>query len=190
VPLNFARPLMREDYRLARLYHPDSSHPDASPSNFLTLNKAYKLLSSSQARHHYLRTGYGWSASHVDPSPHAEMDAMMRNEIHFRRRAAAGMHPRANASAWGGFRGDGKFDPYDDMENHGLGPNPPRWEGRGGPEGKGEERYMTNGRFLSWVGALVRGLLTTKHSTDHKSRASSLLGFSIIAWGKRHPRLV
>lgn len=109
------------------------------------------------------------------------MDAQMRNEIHFRRRAAAGMHPRAHNSAWGGFRGDGGFDPYDDMENHGLGPNPRRWEGRGGSE-EGKERYMTNGRFLSWVGALVG--ISGRVATD-ATRVWYLLGFNIIAWDKR-----
>ncbi|ORX34431.1 hypothetical protein BD324DRAFT_149974 [Kockovaella imperatae] len=99
-------------YRLALILHPDSSHPSASPANFATLHRAYTLLSSSQARQTYERSGQGWTAGSDTPPPYDHV----RADVFFRGRAAAETR-RANASdrdsgAWGYWGVDGKWYPF------------------------------------------------------------------------------
>ncbi|KAK4686581.1 hypothetical protein P7C73_g3541, partial [Tremellales sp. Uapishka_1] len=144
------RDVKRQYYRLALLLHPDSHHPSSSPENFATLNRAYTLLSLPQSRNSYLQTGYGWSTS-----PTASRDDDMLAHVRHRRRAGAAAwgdgrggyrDSDAGRGAWGGFKaGDGKYHPY---EETGFGFQAHDWTPG---KGKGEERYMSNQRFLSAI---------------------------------------
>ncbi|TXT10715.1 hypothetical protein VHUM_02220 [Vanrija humicola] len=142
-------------YKLALILHPDSSHPSASAEHFATLNRAYKLLSSPASRASYLQTGHGWSGTPSDGGPHAEpaADAWMREAVHRAKRNGAGAY---DAHGWGkaGFRaseaGSGAWKRYSDTRG---------WytfeEAHLDQQGTGEERYMSNNKFVIVVAALM-----------------------------------
>jgi hypothetical protein len=49
----------------------------------------------------------------------------------------------AGRSAWGGFKGDGKWEPHEGFQAHDYRP------------AKREERYMPNNRFIAFIAASV-----------------------------------
>ncbi|WVR04561.1 hypothetical protein IAU60_001568 [Kwoniella sp. DSM 27419] len=137
-------------YKLALLLHPDSSHPSSSHDHFSTLNKAYTLLSTPSSRKAYLKTGYGWTAP-SQPNPRPPADYSMHAEI--MRRSQGGTSgwdakqrqyrdSDAGRGAWGGFDGSQGWKPY---ANTHMGFDQTA-------TGTGEERYMSNPRFLAVVG--------------------------------------
>ncbi|RSH90356.1 hypothetical protein EHS25_001690 [Saitozyma podzolica] len=133
--------IKRQYYKLAKMVHPDSSHPSSSPTDFATLHKAYTLLSEPSSRSMYLSTGYGWSTG-TTSNPMSWSDAQMRAEVASRR--------RGGAAAWGpGHRGYRDSDAGRGAWNH-------SWDDGYGfqPTGTGEERYMSNSRFLALLGAI------------------------------------
>ncbi|KAL1408975.1 hypothetical protein Q8F55_005792 [Vanrija albida] len=142
-------------YKLALILHPDSSHPSASAEHFATLNRAYKLLSSSATRASYLQTGHGWSGTAADlgARPEPSADHWMREAVHRAKRNGAGGY---DAHGWGkaGFRaseaGRGAWGRYGDNGN---------WyafeEASLGGEKGGEPRYMSNNKFVIVVAALM-----------------------------------
>ncbi|RXK37580.1 hypothetical protein M231_05122 [Tremella mesenterica] len=126
----------RRYYTLARLIHPDSSHPSSSTEHFATLHRAYTLLSNPSTRNIYLQTGYGWSHSSHQPTE-SWSDAQMRAEI--RRRKHAG------TAAWGHHQHRHQHQHYPHGGHY------HEWDGGWyTPErGEGEERFMSNGKFLA-----------------------------------------
>ncbi|WWC59355.1 uncharacterized protein I303_101907 [Kwoniella dejecticola CBS 10117] len=141
-------------YKLALLLHPDSSHPSSSPDHFAILNKAYTLLSTPSSRSAYLKTGYGWSISSQIPSSSGSRPAGdwgMHEEIMRRARGGTSGWERrryrdsdAGKGAWGGFDGSGGWRAFNDQTmnfDHSTSFN-----------GTGEERYMSNPRFLAVLG--------------------------------------
>ncbi|OCF37415.1 hypothetical protein I316_00536 [Kwoniella heveanensis BCC8398] len=144
-------------YKLALLLHPDSSHPSSSHDHFATLNRAYKLLSTPSSRNSYLKTGYGWtnpsSSSSDGPRPPSEYG--MHAEILRRARGGTASWEKrryrdsdAGRGAWGGFDGSQGWKPYTD-HNGAFNPN---MGFDTTATGTGEERYMSNPRFLAVVG--------------------------------------
>ena len=137
--------LLRTDYRLAMILHPDSSHPASSHTDFATLHRAYTLLSRSSSRQQYLSSGYGWSGRSDGSGP--SFDDAMRAEVMRRRAGGAaaygGSYRRSDAGqgAWGGYGMGGAWTP-----------NPED----GFPEqGKGEALYMSNERAMTIFIAVV-----------------------------------
>ncbi|WVQ84125.1 hypothetical protein IAT38_006270 [Cryptococcus sp. DSM 104549] len=135
-------------YQLALILHPDSSHPSSSPDHFATLNKAYKLLSSSTSRSSFLRTGYGWDVSNHSMVKDSS-DAAMYAEILRRKRGGAAAwdnnsrgyrNSDAGRGAWGGFDGSKGWRPYEDINAGFRTPNT--------DNNVKEERYMSNNNFL------------------------------------------
>lgn len=138
-------------YKLALLLHPDSSHPSSSPDHFAMLNKAYNLLSKQSSRSAFLKTGYGWDVSSTSGGTQSWSDSLMRAEIARRRSGGTAAWDSATRGyrdsdagrgAWGGFDGSQGWRPYEDPSK---GFSPPT-------SGSGEERYMSNPRFLAVVG--------------------------------------
>ncbi|KAK8846828.1 hypothetical protein IAR55_005916 [Kwoniella newhampshirensis] len=134
-------------YKLALLLHPDSSHPSSSHDHFAVLNRAYKLLAQPSSRSAYMKTGYGWDLSSM--AARTPQDPRMHAEVMRRRQGGAaawdGSTRRfrdsdAGKGAWGGFDGSQGWRPYEDVH---MGFQ---------PTGPGEERYMSNPRFLAVVG--------------------------------------
>ncbi|WVQ97965.1 hypothetical protein IAU59_005085 [Kwoniella sp. CBS 9459] len=144
-------------YKLALLLHPDSSHPSSSHDHFATLNRAYKLLSTPSSRTSYQKTGYGWTHPSAPSSdgPRPPSEYGMHAEI--LRRAQGGTaswdkrryrDSDAGRGAWGGFDGSQGWRPYTD-HNGAFNPN---MGFDTTATGTGEERYMSNPRFLAVVG--------------------------------------
>ena len=130
------------DYRLARILHPDSSHPSASHDNFAILHKAYTLLSHPGTRSMYLQTGYGWSTDGSVSSDESWSDAQMRAEARARR--------RGGAAAW--HTQNQPFTRNRDSWTDGTGR---AYEEDFSPKGGGEPRYMTNQQFFVVVVGIV-----------------------------------
>jgi hypothetical protein len=110
----------------------------------------------------YLSTGYGWSTG-TTSNPMSWSDAQMRAEVASRR--------RGGAAAWGpGHRGYRDSDAGRGAWNH-------SWDDGYGfqPTGTGEERYMSNSRFLALLGAIV------SCQCDLSSRQSV-----VTAWAQYH----
>ncbi|KAJ9120068.1 hypothetical protein QFC22_002966 [Naganishia vaughanmartiniae] len=149
-------------YRLALLYHPDSPHASASPTNFSLLNRAYKLLSSPHSRATYHRTGLGWgSANDVLAGRTTDRSAGMggfnrAGDEEMRRQARARAYSYSYPSSGGGpsFAGGPGYAGYAngrggssyDQTRWGAGPA----DGMGNPNPNGN--YTTNTRF---IGSLV-----------------------------------
>ncbi|KAL7421937.1 hypothetical protein Q5752_003709 [Cryptotrichosporon argae] len=133
----------RQYYRLALVLHPDSSHPSSSAENFSTLHRAYTLLSDPVKGNTYRQTGLGWAGG-AEPSSSPYDDAL-RAEV-LRRR-------RAGASEWGYGRGGFREAEFARRAAHAeRGWQPYDADGYAhNPEGKREQRYMSNGAFLSVV---------------------------------------
>ncbi|KAI9635402.1 uncharacterized protein MKK02DRAFT_44090 [Dioszegia hungarica] len=166
-----------DDYRLAMILHPDSSHPSSSPEHFAMLHRAYSLLSSSQSRSSYLQSGFGWSPT-GQAVRDSWSDAQMRSEVHARR--------RGGAAAWEtGSRG------YRSAEA-GWAQQEEQWqygdEFRAPPKGTGEVIYMSNKRFISifagvsvliaWIQYHRIGIASETHrellQAQHQSASSAL----------------
>lgn len=112
----------------------------------------------------YLRTGYGWSNPKAPEMSWS--DAQMRAEINLRRKNGSAPSRRsseAGQGAWGGFRGDGRWEPYEDVGFH--------------AHEQGEERYMTNRRF-----ALVMGVVVRREWNRTDVRLVWGDGYSTIVW--------
>ncbi|WWC67847.1 uncharacterized protein I206_101764 [Kwoniella pini CBS 10737] len=138
-------------YKLALLLHPDSSHPSSSHDHFAILNKAYTLLSTPSSRSAYLKTGYGWSISSQIPTNKTTMDWGMHEEIMRRAKGGTSQWERrkyrdsdAGKGAWGGFDGSGGWKNFNDQTMN--------FDHKTSFNGTGEERYMSNPRFLAVLG--------------------------------------
>ncbi|WWC87007.1 uncharacterized protein L201_001889 [Kwoniella dendrophila CBS 6074] len=140
----------KQYYKLALLLHPDSSHPSSSHDHFSTLNRAYKLLSTPSSRKAYLKTGYGWNLTTQFTSNRAPGDWGMHEEIMRRSKGGTSQWERrkyrdsdAGKGSWGGFDGSQGWRPYNDQtmgfDSHSF-------------NGTGEERYMSNPKFLGVLG--------------------------------------
>jgi hypothetical protein len=141
------------DYRLALLYHPDSTHPSSSPHHFSLLNRAYKLLSSPHARALYHRTGLGWGTAHdVAAGRTGGAGGFNRaSDEELRRQARA----RAYNYAYSGSGSSGGGAGYAGYANGrgGQSYDQARWgAGHEGPDGMGNPNpngnYTTNTRFI------------------------------------------
>ncbi|GHJ83845.1 hypothetical protein NliqN6_0247 [Naganishia liquefaciens] len=132
-------------YRLALLYHPDSTHPSSSPHNFSLLNRAYKLLSSPHSRATYHRTGHGWGTAHdvaAGRTGGAAGGFNRASDEELRRQARARAYSYAYSS--GGSTGYGRGGQAYDQARWG---GTDRQEGgAGGPNPNGN--YTTNTRFI------------------------------------------
>lgn len=141
-------------YRLAMLYHPDSSHPSSSTDNFMALRNAYNLLNNENSRSLYNRTGIGWSSSSPSSSSASSSsggmgfrhgDEMMRDEI--RNRARHWGNPHAYGYAYGNARGEAGYNQAR-WGNNGDGYSAGfAGHGNGNPNGN----YTSNYRFVSSV---------------------------------------
>lgn len=139
-----------------------------------------------------MQTGYGWdptgtSSSGSGSASEHSYEERMRAEIRFRARAgASGWHGRnrpryadgdGGRGAWGGFRGgDGKWEAYDTGEFT-------------GPQGTGEERYMTNGQFLGLIAGIVsfHRLASRAGAAVEKSEYSPGLGAVPPVYTRQRP---
>ncbi|KAJ9117750.1 hypothetical protein QFC20_000028 [Naganishia adeliensis] len=138
-------------YRLALLYHPDSTHPSSSPHHFSLLNRAYKLLSSPHARATYHRTGLGWGSANDVAAGRTGVGGFNRaSDEELRRQARARAYSYAysgnGASSGGGGAGytgyaNGRGGHAYDQARWGEGP-----DGMGNPNPNGN--YTTNTRFI------------------------------------------
>lgn len=143
------------DYRLALLYHPDSTHPSSSPHAFALLNRAYKLLSSPHARATYHRTGHGWGTAHDMAAGRTGAAAApgfnRASDEELRRQARARAYSYAYSSGGGAYASDGGGrggQAYDHA----------RWGGRDGAEGPNPNgNYTTNTRFIGSLLIVVSG---------------------------------
>lgn len=149
------------DYKLALILHPDSSHPSASAEHFATLNKAYKLLSTTASRTSFLQTGYGWIGANpaASPSPgeyhEASADVAMREWARYAKAHGAASW-EAGSRARGGFRdsdagrrayrAEGFYHshPGEDFPFHDA-----------PPKGNGDEIFMSNSRFVALLAGLA-----------------------------------
>lgn len=152
------------DYRLAKLYHPDSTHPSSSTNNFMALRNAYNLLNNDSSRSLYNRTGIGWSSSQPSsssptspasgPFGYRDGDEMMRDEI--RNRARTWGNPYQNGYNRADGRGGAGYDQArwgNNGDGYGFGPGFAGY-GNGNPNGN----YTSNFRFVWSVGVLVSRL--------------------------------
>ena len=151
------------DYRLALLYHPDSTHPSSSPHAFALLNRAYKLLSSPHARATYHRTGHGWGTAHDVAAGRTgagtgaggfnrASDEELRRQARARAYSYAYSSPGGAAYAGAGGRGGQAYDHA-------------RWGGRDGAEGPNPNgNYTTNTRFIGSLLIVVSGLFSNVKS--------------------------
>lgn len=149
------------DYKLALILHPDSSHPSASAEHFATLNKAYKLLSTTPSRVSYLQTGYGWDSANPSASPspgeyqEASADAAMREWARYAKAHGAASW-EAGSRARGGFRdsdaGRARYSTDGFYHTH-PGEDFPFHERP--PKGNGDEIFMSNSKFVSLIAGLA-----------------------------------
>lgn len=157
------------DYRLALLYHPDSTHPSSSPHHFSLLNRAYKLLSSPHARALYHRTGLGWGTAHdVAAGRTGGAGGFSRaSDEELRRQARARAYNYAY-SASGSAGGGAGYAGYANGRG-GQSYDQARWgAGHEGPDGMGNPNpngnYTTNTRF---IGSLLI-VVSTRSKSDHQ----------------------
>lgn len=92
--------LIRADYRLATMLHPDSAHPQSSPDHFAALNRAYSVLANEESRARYLQTGDGWSGTHEEARPHSGLESYMRAEALRRRTARRSFDNEGGQTGW------------------------------------------------------------------------------------------
>lgn len=156
-----AAEIKKRYYRLAFLYHPDSSNHSSASEHFAILNKAYKLLSHESSRSLYNRTGIGWTPGSDSSSPSSPStggfgwnDEAMRREARFRnehQRQSTASSP--GQTGWGGAdRGGYQYT----SARWGHGPQFYDASGLGEqPLGTGTPKYMSNQRFLGTVFVLV-----------------------------------
>ncbi|WVW78565.1 hypothetical protein I302_100521 [Kwoniella bestiolae CBS 10118] len=144
----------KQYYKLALLLHPDSSHPSSSHDHFSTLNRAYTLLSTPSSRSAYLKTGYGWNLPSQFTPNRPPGDYSMHEEI--MRRAKGGTSNwekrkyRDGSPDWGGFDGSKGWKGFNDQTMN--------FDQNTFYNGTGEERYMSNPRFLFVLGIVGSSL--------------------------------
>ncbi|WWD07780.1 hypothetical protein V865_005884 [Kwoniella europaea PYCC6329] len=144
----------KQYYKLALLLHPDSSHPSSSHDHFSTLNRAYTLLSTPSSRNAYLKTGYGWNSLSQFTPNRPPGDYSMHEEIMRRAKGGASHWERRSykdgSPDWGGFDGSKGWKNFNDQTMN--------FDQGTFYNGTGEERYMSNPRFLFVLGIVGSSL--------------------------------